>query len=334
MTSIDQLSEHNAFIIGESSHGAHEFAKKKFELTEQLFPSINFIVVEWDWCDCFVFNLYVKGYLDQLDFSVSRWPEFMWRNQETFNFLRKLRNYNQSRRNQIGFYGMDAFGLKNALKNFDINIPVCLNDQNNSNECKRMIKNQNFRNFNYNSSDSELNDQVCRMIIDRELNREDGWDSRENHMLEVIKLLKNKYGDKYVVLCHNTHAQNNSCLVNGPSSIASRMNDVYRIGMICDEGSILTADNWGEKPIVRRLQKSREGSYESEIFGMIKRDNFEISRNELNRMKNKIKANCYRALGAIVSSSGEGYYFDNADLICSFDVIICFRRVTPIHSLL
>jgi len=112
--------DYRTIIIGESSHGIHEFAIERLDIALEMCEKdlIKFIAVEWDWCDCFKFNQFIRG-VGGLDVETSRWPHFMWSNKETKDFLIKLRMVNDGRRNKIGFYGIDAFGLANAVKEVD-----------------------------------------------------------------------------------------------------------------------------------------------------------------------------------------------------------------------
>lgn len=316
---IKNALQFDNIIIGESSHGCHEFAKYKYEITKSLLPYIQFIVVEWDWGDCYKFNRYVKGYTNKLDFKVSRWPQFMWQNQETLDFIRYLRNYNMKNKKQVGFYGMDAFGLRNCLKELNIDPQDCDNEQNISANCSRLIK--NIKQDNSKSIDDDmLNISICHDVVTTFNKSGNRWNNRENHMLDTIDKLKSVYPGKCIIMCHNTHAQSSSCIKDILMTLASHIPS-YKIGMICDEGEILTADNWGNDPLIRKIDNSRSNSYENEIFNSTEKDLFILFRN------NNIKGDSYRALGAIVKE--DGYYFDG-DLMCSFDSLICVRYITPI----
>src|SRR5688500_11175620 len=97
MTSLNILEHYRDqknILIGDSSHGVHEFAKKKYDLSKIFISSdlISFVGVEWDSVDCFSADDYIHGKTKELDFFASRWPIFMFENEETIEFLKWMKN--------------------------------------------------------------------------------------------------------------------------------------------------------------------------------------------------------------------------------------------------
>ena len=118
---ISEAIQYDNIIIGESSHGSHEFAETKFEITKHLLDHISFIAVEWDWSDCYDINQYVTHQTNFYTLTTSRWPHFMWENNETLNFIAHLRKYNSKRKRKVSFFGLDIFGVERCVKQLGFN---------------------------------------------------------------------------------------------------------------------------------------------------------------------------------------------------------------------
>jgi erythromycin esterase-like protein len=112
-------------LLGEASHGTHEFYQARAEITKRLIVEKGFtaIAVEADWPDAYRVNRYVRGSSDDTtaqealaDFQ--RFPVWMWRNQDVLAFLTWLRAYNSSdrTRRQVGFYGLDLYSLYSSIE--------------------------------------------------------------------------------------------------------------------------------------------------------------------------------------------------------------------------
>src|SRR4051812_30578979 len=86
----DDIGERKVVMLGEASHGTHEYYVWRTAITKRLIKEkkFNFIAVEGDWPDCYLINRYVKGYSDAGDNIVAvlkkfdRWPTWMWANWE------------------------------------------------------------------------------------------------------------------------------------------------------------------------------------------------------------------------------------------------------------
>lgn len=120
---LEAIGSRPYVAIGEASHGTRDYHIWRFALAQRLILEKNFrfIVVEWDWQDCYKLNQYVKGFIDrpvlELFREIERWPEWMWCHQEAVNFISWLRQYNLTRppNQRVGFYGFDLFSLQKAL---------------------------------------------------------------------------------------------------------------------------------------------------------------------------------------------------------------------------
>ena len=113
-------------LLGEATHGTHEFYRERAEITKQLIKEKAFtaVAVEADWPDAFRVNRYVRGLSDDnnADEALSgfkRFPTWMWRNTVVVDFVEWLRTYNESLPNdsvKVGFYGLDLYSLYTSIE--------------------------------------------------------------------------------------------------------------------------------------------------------------------------------------------------------------------------
>jgi len=112
------IGDARVIMIGEASHGTHEFYHQRAEITKRLIQEkqINLIAVEADWPDAYRINRYVRGNgtAEEALSDFRRFPRWMWRNNVTFDFIQWLRKYNDQMPDysrKIGFYGLDLYSL-------------------------------------------------------------------------------------------------------------------------------------------------------------------------------------------------------------------------------
>jgi erythromycin esterase-like protein len=112
-------------LIGEASHGTHEFYKYRAEITKRLISEKDFcaVAVEADFPDAYRVNRYVRGLgqdataNDALS-DFTRFPLWMWRNADVLDFVGWLRNFNDHKpqNRQAGFYGIDLYSLHGSIE--------------------------------------------------------------------------------------------------------------------------------------------------------------------------------------------------------------------------
>src|SRR5437763_7146543 len=90
-------------LLGEATHGTHEFYRERAEITKRLIIEKGFtaVAVEADWPDAFRVNRYVRGLSDDRDANAAlggfkRFPTWMWRNTVVLDFVEWLRAYNDA----------------------------------------------------------------------------------------------------------------------------------------------------------------------------------------------------------------------------------------------
>jgi erythromycin esterase-like protein len=121
---LDAIGNARLVLIGEATHGTHEFYRTRAELTRALISlkGFNLVAVEADWPDAYRVNRWVRhaspetGAETALD-DFTRFPRWMWRNRDVVDFLQWLRMHNaappESRR--VGFYGLDLYSLHASI---------------------------------------------------------------------------------------------------------------------------------------------------------------------------------------------------------------------------
>lgn len=123
---LDELvGDARVVLIGESSHGTHEFYEARAAITKWLIEEKGFCAVaaEADWPDAYRVNRYVRGLGDDksADEALSgfeRFPAWMWRNTVVSDFVDWLRAHNRlhaSDGRQAGFYGLDLYSLHRSM---------------------------------------------------------------------------------------------------------------------------------------------------------------------------------------------------------------------------
>ena len=114
---IGRIGEARFALLGEASHGTHEFYCERAEITKCLIAEKHFaaVAVEADWPDAYRLNRYVRGASDDVDAvealaDFRRFPTWMWRNTVVVEFIEWLRAYNDALpagAEKVGFYGLD-----------------------------------------------------------------------------------------------------------------------------------------------------------------------------------------------------------------------------------
>jgi erythromycin esterase-like protein/predicted phosphoribosyltransferase len=123
---MQRIGEARFALLGEASHGTHEFYQVRAEITKRLITEIGFtaVAVEADWPDAYRVNRYVRGLSHDVDAvealtDFRRFPTWMWRNTVVVDFIEWLRAHNGARSAhevKVGFYGLDLYSLHASIK--------------------------------------------------------------------------------------------------------------------------------------------------------------------------------------------------------------------------
>ena len=81
-------------LLGEASHGTHEFYRERAQISKRLIVERGFsaVAVEADWPDAYRVNTFVRGAGEDTDSvealsGFKRFPQWMWRNARVLDFV-------------------------------------------------------------------------------------------------------------------------------------------------------------------------------------------------------------------------------------------------------
>ena len=120
------LGDAHFVLLGEASHGTHEFYRQRAQITKRLIQERGFtaVAVEADWPDAYRVNKYVRGQGGDADAvealaGFKRFPAWMWRNADILDFIGWLRAHNDSLPSgavKTGLYGLDLYSLHASIE--------------------------------------------------------------------------------------------------------------------------------------------------------------------------------------------------------------------------
>jgi erythromycin esterase-like protein len=110
-------------LLGESTHGTHEYYRDRAQISERLVRELGFgaVAIEGNWSSTYRVNRYVRGLgTDQSATEAlsgyRNFPQWMWRNSDFRDFVDRLRAWNlqQPVERRVGVYGMDVYDMFDA----------------------------------------------------------------------------------------------------------------------------------------------------------------------------------------------------------------------------
>jgi erythromycin esterase-like protein len=123
---LELIGDARLVLLGEATHGTHEFYRERAQITKRLIAEKGFtaVAVEADWPDAYRVNRYVRGQgtatdADDALAGFKRFPIWMWRNTEVREFVDWLRRHNERTRGpelKAGFYGLDLYSLYGSME--------------------------------------------------------------------------------------------------------------------------------------------------------------------------------------------------------------------------
>ncbi|HMD56900.1 MAG TPA: erythromycin esterase family protein [Solirubrobacteraceae bacterium] len=113
-------------LLGEASHGTHEFYRERARITERLIAEhgLAALAIEGDWPDAYRVNRFVAGGRADPDAEAAldgfrRFPTWMWRNADVLDFVGWLRAHNERLHRgarKVGLYGLDLYSLGASME--------------------------------------------------------------------------------------------------------------------------------------------------------------------------------------------------------------------------
>lgn len=123
---FDRFADRRVVLLGEASHGTHEFYAARAAITRRFAErhSFTIVAVEADWPDAAAIDRYirhrppksVRGETRSKPFE--RFPTWMWRNAVIDRLIHDLRAINERRapEDMAGFYGLDIYNMSGSIE--------------------------------------------------------------------------------------------------------------------------------------------------------------------------------------------------------------------------
>ncbi len=122
---VAAIGDARIVLLGEATHGTHEFYHERARITRRLIEEEEFdvVAVEADWPDAYRVNRFVRGLGEDASAAdalagFERFPTWMWRNTDVLTLVDWLRDYNLARpdgRPAAGFYGLDLYSMFTSM---------------------------------------------------------------------------------------------------------------------------------------------------------------------------------------------------------------------------
>lgn len=119
---FDRFGDADLVLLGEATHGTSEFYRARAAISRHLIQNhgFNIVAVEADWPDAARIDRYIRHGRPELSErqAFSRFPSWMWRNQEVAEFMHWLRHENEHRKPQdrVEFRGLDIYSLSASIE--------------------------------------------------------------------------------------------------------------------------------------------------------------------------------------------------------------------------
>ena len=122
---LERIGDARYVLLGEASHGTHEYYAWRAALTRRLLreKGFSFVAVEGDWPASYAVGGAVTNPESGQDprdvlHGFDRWPTWMWANTDVVQFTRWLSRFNADRPDdeRVGFYGLDVYSLWESLR--------------------------------------------------------------------------------------------------------------------------------------------------------------------------------------------------------------------------
>ena len=122
---LERIGDARLVLLGEASHGTHDFYRERIRITRRLIEERGFaaVAIEGDWPDAHRVDRFVRGASSDSDAEEAlagfrRFPTWMWRNADVLDFVGWLRQRNDGRPRaaQVGLFGLDLYSLGASMQ--------------------------------------------------------------------------------------------------------------------------------------------------------------------------------------------------------------------------
>ena len=117
---LERIGDARVVLLGEATHGTADFYRMRERITRELIlhKGFSFIAIEADWPDAARIDQHVRaGKSPAAPWTAfSRFPTWMWRNQEMHSFVEWLRGHNAQSPWPVAIHGLDLYSLYNSIR--------------------------------------------------------------------------------------------------------------------------------------------------------------------------------------------------------------------------
>lgn len=128
---IEKIGDSSVVLIGEASHGTHEFYRERALITQLLITEkgFNAVAIEGDWPSAYRINEFIRGKnsvrlphtnSNNPEAALSefkRFPAWMWRNTVLVEFIEWLKEHTAQRKDDgVYFVGLDLYSLHRSIE--------------------------------------------------------------------------------------------------------------------------------------------------------------------------------------------------------------------------
>lgn len=203
---IEDIGESRVVMLGEASHGTHEYYTWRTAISRRLITEkgFSFIAVEGDWPDCYRINRFVKDYKDSekevrdVLSAFDRWPTWMWANWEVAALAEFLKEHNQNRSadHKVGFYGLDVYSLWDSMREMVIYLekedPMAAQSVKKAIQCFEPFEENEHLYARYALTEHSCRDKVVELLKEIRMksqhldgDREAGFNTEQNALIAV-----------------------------------------------------------------------------------------------------------------------------------------------------
>lgn len=121
---LQSIGSSRVVLLGEATHGTHEFYRERTRITERLIRErgFNSIALEANWSDAERLDQFVRGKgkdrsaAEALE-AFTNFPRWMWRNRDVVELLDLIRAYNDGKPAdaQVRIHGLDLYGFDESI---------------------------------------------------------------------------------------------------------------------------------------------------------------------------------------------------------------------------
>ena len=208
---IDRIGDSKYVLLGEATHGTHEYYTWRAEISKRLIQEkgFSFVAVEGDWPDCYMINRWVKdlpnsgGSIQEVLQQFKRWPTWMWANWEVAAFAEWMKKYNNALEpeKKIGFYGLDVYSLweslENIVKYLEKEDPETAALAKQAADCFEPYRKNDSYVSAYRGMDQHCREEVVELLREVRGNAKKYDDERESGLNAEINSLVMKNAEKY-----------------------------------------------------------------------------------------------------------------------------------------